>query len=242
MLNTTLSLPAVLPSSPLRLVLTMQSGAALHRLCGDELARGGLFVPHDLQRRIATRVDVVVVVDDARFDLACSVLQVFPAFGTALALVPAAAAAVDALMSHALFVPPTGDDGAFRFERAGAAAAAPAADELRRALAEALDEIPDEISAEQPDETLDDLPGHKRKGAVDVLTDGGVGPGGDEGAVSASTAGGSGALRSSPPSSSSSSSSSSAPSSSPSSGRHQSASTPNKASAATAPAPLPPRS
>ena len=156
MLTTAPTSPAVRspsPPPPLRLVLTLRSGAALHRLCGEELARGGLFVPFDVLRPVSARVDVEVVVDDVRFVLACVVLQGFPSFGTALALTAAAGAAVEALMAHALFVPPTGDAGAFRFDDAAAAVNDAA---LRRALAEALEEV-DELDALGALDELDEL-------------------------------------------------------------------------------------
>jgi hypothetical protein len=106
-------------------VVELSSGAALHRLCDEELARGGVWVPQALARARFERVDVTVVcADGARFVLPCEVLHVIAGHGTALSTPASAAAAIDALMSHALLVPPVGDAAAATWTVLDAAALA----------------------------------------------------------------------------------------------------------------------
>lgn len=96
----------------MRIVVRPPSNVALHKLCGEQLARGGLYLQKDLGQPQFAVVDVVVEAPDGeRFDLACEVLQAFPGTATALSVKPAGRAGLDALMAHAMKHPPDGVDG-----------------------------------------------------------------------------------------------------------------------------------
>ncbi len=117
----------------MRIVVRPPSNVALHKLCGEQLARGGLFLPRDLGQPQFAAVDVVIEAGDGeRFDLACEVLQAFPEQATALSVKPAGRAGLDALMAHAMKHPPDGVDGPLEIvvlddddDDVGEAAAAP---------------------------------------------------------------------------------------------------------------------
>lgn len=101
----------------MRIVVRPPSVVALHKLVGEQLARGGLYLPRDLQQPQFAAIDVVVecpATDDGggeRFVLACEVLQGFPGTATALNVKPAGRGALDALMAHAMTLAPAGADG-----------------------------------------------------------------------------------------------------------------------------------
>jgi hypothetical protein len=98
----------------MRIVVRPPSFTSLHKLCGEQLARGGLYLTKDLQQAQFAAVDVVVEAPDGeRFELACEVMQVFAGSATALSVKPAGRAAVDALMAYAMKHPADGADGPF---------------------------------------------------------------------------------------------------------------------------------
>lgn len=85
---------------------------ALHKLCGEQLARGGLFLPKDLGQAQFAVVDVVFEAPDGEcFDLPCEVLQAFPGTATALSIKASGRAGLDALLAHAMTQKPEGEDG-----------------------------------------------------------------------------------------------------------------------------------
>lgn len=93
----------------MRVMLRAPTNASLHKLCGEQLARGGLYVALDLKQPQFAAVDVVVEAKDGEcFDLACEVLQAFPT-GTALSVKASGRAGLDALMAHTMKSTP--DDG-----------------------------------------------------------------------------------------------------------------------------------
>ncbi|MDP2340354.1 MAG: hypothetical protein Q8O67_05310 [Deltaproteobacteria bacterium] len=95
----------------MRIVLRSPSFTSLHKLCGEQLARGGLYLTKDLEQAQFAAVDVVVEAPDGeRFELACEVMQVFAGKATALSIKPAGRAGVDALMAHAMKHPADGAD------------------------------------------------------------------------------------------------------------------------------------
>ncbi len=98
----------------MRIVVRPPSVVSLHKLVGEQLARGGLYLPRDLGQPQFAAVDVVVECPSSgeRFALACEVLQGFPGTATALNVKPAGRAALDALMAHAMKLAPEGEDGA----------------------------------------------------------------------------------------------------------------------------------
>lgn len=97
----------------MRIVVRPPSTVSLHKLVGEQLARGGLYLPRDLGQAQFSAVDVVVEANDGeRFVLACEVLQSFPGTATALSVKPAGRAALDQLMGHAMKLKPEGEDGA----------------------------------------------------------------------------------------------------------------------------------
>jgi hypothetical protein len=162
-----LSSPSSVPAAarpPLQVVVELSSGAALHRLCGEELARGGVWVPQALARARFDRVDVeVVCAEGARFVLPCEVLHVIAGHGTALSTPPRAAIAVDALMSHALFVPPVGDP-------MGAAWTVVDAEAIAAVLADAADLDGDRLDGDRLDsDRLDAGDTHEDDTLEDVL-------------------------------------------------------------------------
>lgn len=98
----------------MRIVVRPPSVVSLHKLVGEQLARGGLYLPKDLQQPQFAAVDVVVECPSSgeRFVLSCEVLQGFAGTATALSVKPAGRAALDALMAHAMKLKPEGEDGA----------------------------------------------------------------------------------------------------------------------------------
>ena len=100
-----------------RILLRPPSFTSLHKLCGEQLARGGLYLMKDLGQAQFAAVDVVVEAPDGeRFELHCEVLQSFAGTATALSIKPAARAAVDALLAHAMKHPAEGADGPLSIE------------------------------------------------------------------------------------------------------------------------------
>lgn len=94
----------------MHVLLRYSTVAGLHQLCGEQLARGALYLERDLIQQQFAAVDVTVEgPDGTRFSLACQVLQAFPGQGTALTITAAGRDGVDALMAHAMAQPAQGD-------------------------------------------------------------------------------------------------------------------------------------
>jgi hypothetical protein len=94
----------------MRIMVRSLNFAALHVLCGEQLARGGLYVLRDLGLPRFAPVEVLIEAPDgARFELACEVLQGFAGMATALSVGAAARAGVDAVMAHAMMHPADGE-------------------------------------------------------------------------------------------------------------------------------------
>jgi len=96
----------------MRVVLRSPSFCALHKLCGEQLARGGIFLQKDLGQARFAAVDVVFECPDGEcFELPCEVLQAFVGTATALSIKASGRAALDALLAHAMTQKPEGEDG-----------------------------------------------------------------------------------------------------------------------------------
>lgn len=97
----------------MRVHLRSPSFFALHKLCGEQLARGGIFLQKDLGQAQFAVVDVVFEAPDGEcFDLPCEVLQAFPGTATALSIKASGRPGLDALLAHAMTQKPDGADGA----------------------------------------------------------------------------------------------------------------------------------
>ena len=117
----------------MRIVVRPPSFTALHKLCGEQLARGGLYLMKDLAQPQFTAVDVVIEAPDGeRFELACEVLQSFLGTATALSVKTAARPAVDALLAHAMKHPAEGEDGPLEISDDDAEEAADDDDDVQR--------------------------------------------------------------------------------------------------------------